>query len=208
MPFAKCFAIRASTIKLIIMHKKGENMRLSLRITMPLLMVIMVLVFSVSCSKKAVTKETEFVGGPETASSENVTVYQEESTKSDEIAEIASDNTSQNTMMINLEDIFFEYDKSTLTPAAQETLTQKARWLKANTNVSVVIEGHCDERGTNEYNLALGDRRAAGTQAFLIDLGISPKRLVTISYGEERPIISGNSEKSWAKNRRAHLAVE
>ena len=183
-------------------------MQLSLRITMPLLMVIMVLVFSVSCSKKAVTKETELISGPETASSENVTVYQEESTKSEEIAESASDNTSNNIMMINLEDIFFEFDKSTLTPAAQETLTQKARWLKVNTNVSVVIEGHCDERGTNEYNLALGDRRAAGTKAFLVDLGISPTRLVSISYGEERPIIRGDSEKAWAKNRRAHLAVK
>ena len=168
-------------------------------------MVIVVLVFSVSCSKKALTKETELIG---TASSGNVTVYQEEIPKSWKIAGSASDNTSKDIMMINLEDIFFEFDRSTLTPAAQETLTQKARWLKSNTNVSVVIEGHCDERGTSEYNLALGDRRAANTKSFLVDLGISPSRMVTISYGEERPIISGNSEETWAKNRRAHLAVE
>jgi len=182
-------------------------MRYSLKIIMPVLVVILVLAFSVACSKKAVTKETESFGVSDAASSENAAVNQEEQTKSDEITETAS-STSGDYMMINLEDIFFEFDKSTLTAEAQKTLTQKARWLKSNPNVNVIIEGHCDERGTNEYNLALGDRRAASTKGFLVDLGISPSRLITISYGEERPIIKGHNEEAWAKNRRAHFAVE
>ena len=107
-----------------------------------------------------------------------------------------------------LEDIYFEFDKSTLTQDAQETLTKKARWLRTNADVKVIIEGHCDKRGTNEYNLALGDKRAVSTKGFLVDLGISPSRLITISYGEERPLIGGNDENAWAKNRRAHFAVE
>ena len=94
------------------------------------------------------------------------------------------------------------------TREAQETLTRQAKWLRSNSDVKVIIEGHCDERGTNEYNLALGDRRAAATKAFLVDLGISPLRLITISYGEERPLIGGQGEDTWAKNRRAHFAVE
>jgi peptidoglycan-associated lipoprotein len=111
-------------------------------------------------------------------------------------------------MKVMLEDIYFEFDKSTLTPQAKETLVKQAEWLRSNRDVRVVIEGHCDERGTNEYNLALGDRRAASTKTFLVDLGISPARLTIISYGEERPLVSGHNEEAWAKNRRAHFGIE
>ena len=119
-----------------------------------------------------------------------------------------SARSSDETMMINLEDIYFEFDRSTLTSESQEILRKKAKWLRANRDVKVVIEGHCDNRGTNEYNLALGDRRAVSTKAFLVNLGISPSRMVTISYGEERPLMHGQNEKAWAKNRRAHFEVE
>ena len=182
-------------------------MRNSLTMILSLLVVIFALVFSVSCSKKAVTANTDSVAGTSqrTASTEETTIYEEDSAKSNEIGENASGDRF---MMIMLEDIYFEFDKSTLTREAQETLTKKAQWLKTHSDVRVIIEGHCDERGTNEYNLALGDRRAASTKAFLVDLGISPSRLNTISYGEERPLIGGNDEDAWAKNRRAHFAVE
>ena len=109
--------------------------------------------------------------------------------------------------MIMQEDIFFDFDKSTLTPAAQDNLMKKAAWLRANANATVTIEGHCDERGTNEYNLALGDRRADSAKAFLVDLGIAASRLTTISYGEERPLCPQKTEECWAKNRRAHFVV-
>ena len=106
------------------------------------------------------------------------------------------------------EDIYFEYNKSSLLPAAQELLKKKAQWLQANPESIILIEGHCDERGTNEYNLALGERRARSAKTYLTDLGISPSRLTTISYGEERPVDSGQTEEAWAKNRRAHFEIE
>jgi peptidoglycan-associated lipoprotein len=109
--------------------------------------------------------------------------------------------------MIMQEDIYFDFDKSTLKPAAQDNLTKKADWLRANPNATVTIEGHCDERGTNEYNLALGDRRADSAKAFLVDLGIAASRLTTVSYGEERPVCTQHTEECWAKNRRDHFVV-
>lgn len=106
------------------------------------------------------------------------------------------------------EDIYFEFDSATLVPEAREALKRKAEWMRANPNVSVVIEGHTDSRGTVEYNLALGERRAVSAMSFLVDLGISASRLTTISYGKERPIDPGNNEASWAKNRRAHFEIK
>lgn len=104
-------------------------------------------------------------------------------------------------------DIYFAYDSSALTMEAQQILRQKAQWLRQNQWATIVIEGHCDERGTNEYNLALGDRRAEAVKAFLVDLGISPARMITVSYGEERPADPRSTEDAWARNRRAHFVV-
>jgi peptidoglycan-associated lipoprotein len=109
--------------------------------------------------------------------------------------------------VIMQEDIYFEFDKATLTPAAQDNMLRKAEWLRENSDVTVTIEGHCDERGTNEYNLALGDRRAESAKAFLVDLGIAAARITTISYGEERPVCAQHNEECWAKNRRDHFVV-
>ncbi len=93
------------------------------------------------------------------------------------------------------EDIYFEFDKSTLTPTAQDNLLRKAQWLRENSDTTATIEGHCDNRGTNEYNLALGDRRAESAKAFLVDLGIDASRLTTISYGEERSVCPQQNEE-------------
>lgn len=106
------------------------------------------------------------------------------------------------------EDVLFEFDSASLTAEAQEILREKAEWLRDNPSARVIIEGHCDERGTNEYNLALGDRRAYSSKAFLTDLGIEDSRLTTISYGEEQPIAAGSTEDAWAKNRRAHFVIK
>ena len=106
------------------------------------------------------------------------------------------------------EDIYFDFDKSDLKPEAQKILKGKAKWLRNNSGESVIIEGHCDERGTNEYNLALGDRRAQSAKNFLNDLGIKESRLTTISYGEERPADSRHNETAWSKNRRNHFVLE
>ena len=106
------------------------------------------------------------------------------------------------------EDIYFEFDKSDLLAESQEVLRGKAEYLKDNPDVLVIIEGHCDERGTNEYNLALGDRRASSAKAFLVNLGIAGSRLTSVSYGEERPADPGHDEEAWSKNRRAHFAID
>jgi peptidoglycan-associated lipoprotein len=87
-------------------------------------------------------------------------------------------------------------------------LISNGEWLRINPDIEIIIEGHCDERGTNEYNLALGDRRAESVKVFLLDLGINNSRLKTISYGEERPADSEHTETAWAKNRRAHFLIE
>ncbi len=106
------------------------------------------------------------------------------------------------------EDVFFEFDSAVLTLEAQDALKRKADWLKANADARTVIEGHCDERGTNEYNLALGDRRSESAKKFLVNLGIAETRLTTISYGEEKPVDDGHTEEAWAKNRRAHFILK
>jgi peptidoglycan-associated lipoprotein len=100
------------------------------------------------------------------------------------------------------EGIYFDFDKSEIKPEAKAVLEKKAAWLRTNSSYKVKIEGNCDERGTNEYNLALGDRRAKAAQKYLNALGISMDRMSTISYGEEKPICTEHNEKCWAKNRR------
>jgi len=100
------------------------------------------------------------------------------------------------------EGIYFDYDKSEIKAEAKAILEKKAAWLRANPSYKVKIEGNCDDRGTNEYNLALGDRRAKAAQKYLNALGISMDRMSTISYGEEKPACTEKSEKCWSKNRR------
>jgi peptidoglycan-associated lipoprotein len=106
------------------------------------------------------------------------------------------------------EDVHFEFDKSSLLSDAQDNLRAKAKWLMAHPDVSAIIEGHCDERGTNEYNMALGDRRAGSAKSFLVDTGVVDSRLTTISYGEEKPVDPESNEEAWAKNRRVHFVIE
>ncbi len=104
-------------------------------------------------------------------------------------------------------DVYFDYDKTTLKEDARETLKKHADWLNKNGDVKVIIEGHCDERGTAEYNLALGERRAKAAARYLSDLGVSAQRISTISYGFERPLDPRHNEEAWAKNRRAHFVA-
>lgn len=106
------------------------------------------------------------------------------------------------------EDVYFNYDSSELDGAAMEVLRAKAGWLKINQWAEIVIEGHCDERGTAEYNLALGERRAESARKFLSTSGIAGDRLNTVSYGEERPVVTGHDESAWSKNRRAHFVIK
>jgi peptidoglycan-associated lipoprotein len=106
-----------------------------------------------------------------------------------------------------IRDAFFGYDSPSLDPDAQAALTASANFLRTNAGYNLLIEGHCDERGTEQYNLALGDRRANIAKEFLMTLGIDGSRLRTVSYGEERPFEEGHDEASFAQNRRAHLVL-
>jgi len=106
-----------------------------------------------------------------------------------------------------IRDAFFGFDASTLDADAQEALRQSASWLREHREFRIRIEGHCDERGTEQYNLALGDRRAETATAYLATLGVDRSRIDTVSYGEEHPFASGSSEEAWSQNRRAHLVV-
>jgi peptidoglycan-associated lipoprotein len=175
--------------------ERRRKMQKKIWLVITLLLVIPGLMFAIGCQKKAVTqtKAPAPAAAPAPAPAAKPAP-----------APMAAPAASG---MIMQEDIFFEFDKSTLTPAAQDNLMRKAAWLRDNSDATVTIEGHCDERGTNEYNLALGDRRADSAKAFLVDLGISASRLTTISYGEERPLCMQQNEECWAKNRRGHFVI-
>ena len=103
--------------------------------------------------------------------------------------------------------VFFDFDNYTLKAKARQTLERQATFLKNNAGVKVVLQGHADERGTREYNLALGDRRANSAKDYLIALGINPNRITIISYGKERPAVAGSNEAAWSQNRRAVTVI-
>jgi peptidoglycan-associated lipoprotein len=105
------------------------------------------------------------------------------------------------------EPIYFDFDESILKPEAREILAKKAAWLRANPQYRLRIEGHCDERGTSEYNVALGEKRAVAAAEYLRQLGLSPDRVSTLSYGEERPADPRHTEEAWAENRRAEFRL-
>jgi peptidoglycan-associated lipoprotein len=109
------------------------------------------------------------------------------------------------TSLLKLEKVFFEFDAYTLTPEAREILARNAEWLRQNPAARLTIEGNCDERGSDEYNLALGQRRAEAVKNYLVSLGIAEERLNSASYGEERPAVAGSDESAWSQNRRAEF---
>jgi len=115
---------------------------------------------------------------------------------------------SQLDLVVNVGDrVHFAYDKYNLTPESRATLQKQAAWLKANSGTNIMIEGHCDERGTREYNLALGMRRANAAYDYMLTLGVAAGRMATTTYGKERPQAAGSDELSWAANRRAVSVV-
>ncbi|MFZ7127738.1 MAG: peptidoglycan-associated lipoprotein Pal [Desulfobacterales bacterium] len=180
-------------------------MQRKLWICLALILLVPGLLLTVSCAKKTAadtdtaTKMEE--PKPDTAAADQQRALEEERLA----AEMREKEAAMNQFM--REHVYFAFDSAALSPMAQDTLRQKAAYLKENPGVSVTIEGHCDERGTNEYNLALGERRAESARSFLVDLGISASRMTTISYGEERPADPGHNEEAWSKNRRAQFVI-
>jgi peptidoglycan-associated lipoprotein len=112
------------------------------------------------------------------------------------------------TAVSDLPDVYFDFDRYEIRPSAQRTLLAHATWLRSQTKALMIIEGHCDERGTNEYNIALGERRAKAAMNYLVSRGVDARRLTVISYGEQRPQCRDRNEVCWAKNRRAHFLVK
>jgi len=193
-------------------------MKKSIWVVLALLLVIPGLLFTASCGKKSLkadietmkdkTKETP-APPPRAQAPAPVQVIQKapESAKISEEEMRTREKAAAMQTLMN-EDVYFNYDSAALDPAAQETLKKKAVSLNKYSNISITIEGHCDERGTNEYNLALGERRAESAKKFLVDLGLAASRFTTVSYGEEKPVGTGSNEEAWSKNRRAHFVLK
>ncbi|MBT3177146.1 MAG: peptidoglycan-associated lipoprotein Pal [Desulfobacula sp.] len=194
------------------------------RVWINLLMAILVagLFLTASCAKKTVVTDATTIEDQEKAKLEadaKAKLEADAKKEAERIAQqklvdqMANDKAQKEAQVLAAkkrfvnQDIHFEYDSSQLTAMAKTGLKEKAVWLKANPSVIVSIEGHCDERGTTEYNLALGDRRANTVKSYMGNLGVAAYRLKTISYGEEMPIDSGKTESAFRKNRRAHFAI-
>jgi peptidoglycan-associated lipoprotein len=183
-----------------------------------LVLIVPGLMFATSCAKKKIESEPGVVTIEEEPVTEGVTAdderarrraLEEQRIREERLREQAKTRRERAELEeFQNEHIYFEFDKSRLLPESKEILRHKAKWLMAHPDVSVIIEGHCDERGTSEYNMALGDRRAQSAKSYLVDLGIGSIRLMTISYGEERPLDPSHNERAWGKNRRDQFVIE
>ncbi len=171
------------------------------RVFANVLMALLVvgLFLTVSCAQKTVTSE------PDTDTDTKTSQKTSDQAKVNPLKPVPTGDADVD--FVNL-DIYFDFDSAELTTAAQAELQSKAAYLQDNKNLKVLIEGHCDERGTTEYNLALGERRAKSAQSFLVDLGISASRLSFTSYGEERPAVAGHNKNAWERNRRGHFGLK
>ncbi len=158
------------------------------------------LLIAAGCGGKKALKMTE-TPAPQEPATEPVA-------RPERVEKAAPEMAKKETVAPILEKVYFDYDKYDLTSAAREVLAVNAQVLRKNSEVPVVIEGHCDERGTVEYNLALGDRRAKAVKDYLAWLGIDSSRLTTVSYGKERPVDLGQHEAAWAQNRRAEFVIK
>ena len=165
---------------------------------------IFIVLFVAACATKP-KDSADSSGSGSTSSSSDVSSEEGTITETDGSGIVSG---SQEDLIVNVGDrVFFGYDSSDLDSDALELLQDQVAWLKQNSNVSVTIEGHCDERGTREYNLALGEKRAQAVKNYLIGLGINADRVSTISYGKERPAVVGSNDGAWAQNRRSVTIV-
>ena len=177
-----------------------------------LLLILPGLLSITACSKRAMhteqmAEETDPVMEEKATEHKQVAVAEEQDDAAQTVAVEEPQNVNVATQVFDNEDIYFDFDSSVLKDAAKNSLIRKAEWFRINPDASIIIEGHCDERGTSAYNIALGDRRAQSAKAFFVDLGIDTKQISTVSYGEERPVDVSKTEEAWAKNRRAHFVL-
>lgn len=190
-------------------------MKLTLRIAAAMIAVLLVLSLGACKSTKktppskgtTATQGTGAGGTQEGIEEEVVGEPTGEPLVSEEVREELPEDLALLNAAGYLEDAFFDTNLYDIRPEFRDALARNAAWLQQHRTIQILIEGHCDERNTREYNLALGERRAAAVRDYLIFLGVAPERLRTISYGEERPFAPGGGEESWQLNRRAHFVI-
>jgi peptidoglycan-associated lipoprotein len=173
-----------------------------------MVLVFFAALFFVACAKETVSKpaDTAVTQSP-AASQKALTTTPSKPTQTSSLEAHREGTLEKGAAAGPLRDVNFAFDRYDLSPEARDILKGHATWLKANPQAKVEVEGHCDDRGTNEYNLALGAKRAETVKRYLTDLGVAVDRLSTISYGEELPMCKDQSESCWARNRRAHFVV-
>ena len=194
-------------------------MRKTVWLAIALVMIITVMVFTASCSKQvaqtqtvpvaALTAEPEVRKAPERFEGEDelAGLFEEDRLREEAAARAAAALEAAEKAFVN-EYIHFTFNSALLSDRAQQILNSKGDYLRTNPDITIIIEGHADDRGTDIYNISLGERRAVSVKKFLVALGIGTDRLDTVSYGEERPIAMGHNEASWAKNRRAQFMIK
>jgi len=185
------------------------------KITLARLFVLLALItlLSAGCAKKPAVDETQAADRAQAVEETQMQDQQISAVDEQPVSDVAAVDhdaamMEAETLVRKLSRIYFEFDQYVLTGDAQDTLYANAQLLKAAPSLKVMVEGHCDERGSDEYNLALGEKRALATKNYLVSLGVAPEQLSTISYGEEVPLAMGGGEEAWAKNRRAEFTLQ
>lgn len=181
------------------------------------IMLAMLLALGVSCAKKQVTMETQEMAADESQQSaedeaarreaEEARLREQRAREARQRQDASSMSEAARKAAFEDEDIHFDFDKYVLTPQSMMILDDKAAYLREHPTVRVLVEGHADDRGSNEYNLALGDRRANSAKNYLVKSGVAASRITTISYGEEQPLCMQQSESCWYRNRRGHFGA-
>jgi peptidoglycan-associated lipoprotein len=184
-------------------------MRKSIWLTIVLAMILPAMLFTASCTKKMVQTQPIPAAQSEVPKASDKSAVETDQTgqqQQDRLRAEAAAREAAGTAFVD-ESIYFLFDSAILSDQAQQILNSKADYLRTYPGVNVTVEGYCDERGTDAYNIALGDRRAQSVKTFLVNLGIGTDRLKTVSYGEEKPMAMGHDEASWARNRRAQFVI-
>jgi peptidoglycan-associated lipoprotein len=194
---------------------KGDVMNRKLWINLMAAMLVAGLFMTVSCAKKTIVSDGTTIEDQATVEAAAKASAEQERIKAQELQDqMAKEKALQESKMLaaknrfSNQNIHFEFDSAQLSSMAKLLIKEKAEWLAANSGVAVIIEGHCDERGTTDYNIALGERRAIAVKNYLVNLGISGSRLTTVSFGEEKPLDSGANEAAYRKNRRAQFVIK
>ena len=177
-----------------------------------ILVIIFMLVLATGCKKAVKPADTVTTAPDETIQEEMLTAEEEVIEEvimppQDEDTVTSDTMSTEEEAMLIFKDVLFDFDKFNIRPDARLTLDAIASFLNSNRSLNIVVEGHCDERGTNDYNLALGEKRASSTRAYLISLGVAQEKIIAMTFGEEKPSCEEHYESCWQKNRRAHFAI-